>query len=73
MAKNIFASKTFWLNVIGVGVSVTGMLPEKYALPTLGVLNIANRFLTNQPVTLSLGAPAQPTPPPTSPNFPGGR
>jgi len=72
MAKNIFVSKTFWLNIIGAGATVALNLPEKYAVPTLGILNIANRFLTSQPVTLPFAAPST-TPPPTTSNYPGQR
>jgi len=72
MSKNILASKTFWLNVVGVGATVALGLPEKYAAPTLGILNIANRFLTNQPVTFGVGDPST-TPPPTTPSYPQSR
>ena len=51
-AKSIFASKTFWLNLVGAVVIVAQALPEKYSVPTLALLNILNRFLTDQPVTL---------------------
>lgn len=52
MSKNIFASKTFWLNVLGIAATVGGFLPQKYAVPVLGVANICIRILTNQAVTL---------------------
>jgi hypothetical protein len=55
-SKHLFVSKTFWLNVIGIATTVGGILPQKWAIPVLGVANILNRFLTNQPVTLSLSS-----------------
>lgn len=51
-AKSIFTSKTFWLNVIGLGLTISGYLPPQYAVPVMAVLNIANRFLTTGPVSL---------------------
>ena len=73
MPKNILTSKTFWLNVVGVGATVALGLPEKYAAPTLGILNIANRFLTNQPVTFGIATPDTTQPPPTSSSYPQSR
>jgi uncharacterized membrane protein len=63
-AKWIFQSKTFWLNVIGAAVFiVTGhagvQVPDDVAALVLAIANIANRFLTVRPVTVS-------APPPTS-------
>lgn len=51
-AKSIFASKTFWLNVIGAVTVVVTALPEKYSVPAMALLNIVNRLFTDQPVTL---------------------
>ena len=60
--KSIFASKTLWLNLAAAGVAYLlkhrGVL-EMWGLDADGValaiaaLNIANRFLTSQPVSLS--------------------
>ena len=52
-AKSIFLSKTFWLNVIGIGLTWAGQIPNpEIAMYVLAALNIANRFLTNQPVKI---------------------
>jgi hypothetical protein len=59
--KSIFSSKTLWLNLIAAGV--TYLLNHEGILATWGLdadgvtlvlaaLNIANRFLTKQPVTV---------------------
>jgi hypothetical protein len=48
-SKNILTSKTFWLNVLGIAVSLTGFIPEQYSLPVLGVLNIIIRLMTDKP------------------------
>lgn len=54
--KSIFASKTFWLNVLGTAATLAAaaanVLPPQYSVIALGVANILNRFLTKQPVTL---------------------
>ncbi len=55
--KNIFKSKTFWLNVIGVAIAAASgglgfVLPPAVAVPLLAAANIANRFLTDGPVRL---------------------
>lgn len=48
--KSIFASKTFWLNLLGGAISIgaSGVIPPKYSMPTMAVANIAVRLLTNQ-------------------------
>lgn len=54
--KSIFASKTFWLNLLGTAVSLSleygNVLPMKYSVPVLAVANIINRFFTSQPVSI---------------------
>ena len=52
MSKSILLSKTLWLNVLGLAATVSGFLPQKYAVPVLTAANIGVRLLTNQPVTL---------------------
>jgi hypothetical protein len=58
-AKHIWLSKTFWLNAVGgltlVLTQATDIVPasyQPYLVAALAVLNIANRFLTDQPVKL---------------------
>jgi hypothetical protein len=48
--KSIFASKTFWLNLLGGAISIgaSGIIPPKYSMPTMAVANIGMRLLTNQ-------------------------
>jgi len=50
--KSIFASKTLWLNILGAVATYSGMLPTKYAGPTMAVANIGMRFLTNSSVNI---------------------
>ena len=51
--KSIFASKTFWSNVLLLTVTYGGALPQKYAVPVITAANIGLRFLTNQPVSVT--------------------
>jgi hypothetical protein len=51
--KSIFASKTFYLNLIGLALTYGNILPPKYAVPTMAVANIANRFLTSSAVNIT--------------------
>ncbi len=51
-AKSILTSKTFWLNILGLAVTIGGILPQKWGVPILAIANIAVRFLTDQPVSL---------------------
>ena len=49
-AKSLLESKTFWLNVFGLATTFSGFLPANIALPSLAILNILNRLVTNKPV-----------------------
>ena len=62
-AKSIFASKTFWANVIVIVASVVGspelagIIPAAwmpFIAPVLGVLNIALRMVTDKPVKIGV-------------------
>jgi len=55
-AKHALLSKTVWLNVIGLGLTIAPILPAKYSLPALAILNILNRFATSGEITISLDA-----------------
>lgn len=48
--KSIFASKTFWLNLLGGAVAVAQVIPPKYSMPTLAIANIGMRLITEQGV-----------------------
>ena len=43
--KSLFLSKTFWLNVLGLAVTVGNILPQKWAVPVLAIANIGMRLL----------------------------
>lgn len=53
--KSLFASKTFWLNILGGAIAVSQIVPPKYSMPIMAVSNIGMRLLTNQPVTIGTG------------------
>lgn len=83
-AKHILLSKTFWINVGGLGITLAGLLPQKWALPVITVANLINRLATGGPITLNLddlkkgvkalgGGNKPEDPPPTIPNFPQSR
>jgi len=49
--KALITSKTFWLNAIGLAISVAGVLPPEYSVPALAVLNILARLVTSEAIT----------------------
>lgn len=51
--KNIFLTKTFWLNIAGLAISLAGIFPPEYAVPIMAVANIIVRLFTNQPVNIT--------------------
>ena len=53
--KSLFLSKTFWLNVLGLAVTLGNVLPQKWAVPVLAIANIGMRLITNQPAGLFSG------------------
>lgn len=50
MSKSIFASKTLWINIVGIVVAIAQVLPPKYSVPAIGIANIINRLFTDTPV-----------------------
>jgi len=54
--KDLFATKTFWINTITIGIAVFGLITKSFpidpnlAVVIIGVLNIFLRMLTNQPI-----------------------
>jgi hypothetical protein len=54
MGKSLFKSKTFWVNVLFALADVAEVLPipEDYRLPALGIINIALRLLTAEPIAV---------------------
>ncbi len=52
-SKSIFASKTFWTNLLaGIGV-VAGVIPANpYTMAAGAIANILLRVVTKQPVTI---------------------
>lgn len=52
--KNIFKSKTFWLNALSIGAAVTGVLPVTTTTTAIiGCVNIGLRAITTEPVTIT--------------------
>lgn len=51
-AKHLVSSKTFWANILGLALTIGGLLPEKWALPVMTVANIGLRLISNQPVNI---------------------
>jgi hypothetical protein len=50
--KSIFASKTFWANILAAVASYSGYFPPNIAVYVVPLVNILLRFVTVQPVTL---------------------
>ena len=51
-SKHLFLSKTFWGNILGLALTIGGLLPQKWAVPVMAVANIGLRLISNQPVNL---------------------
>lgn len=51
-SKNILQSKTFWVNLATLALTVGGYLPSTYAAPVLAIANIILRYFSTQPVTV---------------------
>ena len=54
--KNLFKSKTFWMQVLSIAAAVSGvipMAPETTAI-VVGLINIALRAVTKDPVHMGL-------------------
>lgn len=61
--KAFWKSKTFWLNVLSIGLAVAGgqlgiPVPPHVAVPVLAVGNLILRTVTTQPIGVA-DAPAQ--------------
>lgn len=50
--KHLFTSKTFWMNIVGLAMTLGDVLPPKYAAIVLPAANIAMRLISSQPVNL---------------------
>ncbi len=54
--KNLFKSKTFWMQVLSIAAAVSGVIPlapETTAI-VVGLINIALRAVTKTPVHIGL-------------------
>jgi hypothetical protein len=54
--KNMFKSKTFWMQVLSIAAAVSGVIPlapETTAI-VVGLINIALRAVTKTPVHIGL-------------------
>jgi len=54
--KNLFKSKTFWMQVLSIAAAVSGVIPlapETTAI-VVGLINIALRAVTKTPVHVGL-------------------
>jgi hypothetical protein len=58
MKKSIFKSKTFWFNLLSIITAASGVIPLSPAVVGVvtGVINVALRAITTQPVGLSDGS-----------------
>lgn len=52
VSKSLFASKTFWFNIVTAAVELSGVLPipPGVAAAVVGIGNVVIRLLTDQPV-----------------------
>lgn len=54
--KNLFKSKTFWMQVLSIAAAVSGVipLPPETTAIVVGLINIALRAVTKTPVHIGL-------------------
>ena len=57
--KSIFASKTFWFNVLSAGLQYTSVMPQKWGMPVTLIGNIILRSITDSPVSIPILAPGK--------------
>ena len=62
MGKSLLKSKTFWVNVVGLALQVSGLVDPKYRVPAMAILNVILRALMSEPITGVLTAGTTPTP-----------
>ena len=51
--KSIFRSRVFWFNVLTCGAHFAGYIPVPYTVPAVALINIALRYVTVGPVSLT--------------------
>lgn len=56
-SKHLLLSKTFWGNIAGLALTLSGILPQKWAAPVMISANLILRLITDQPVHLFPQAP----------------
>jgi len=57
--KNLFKSKTFWMQVLSIAAAVSGVIPPDLLPPettaiVVGLINIALRAVTKDPVHIGI-------------------
>lgn len=50
--RHLLLSKTFWANVLGLALTIGGILPAKYAAVVIPVANMGLRLISSGAVTL---------------------
>ena len=43
--KTLLVSKRFWVNVIGLAVTVSGILPAKFGVPLMAAANLGTKLV----------------------------
>jgi len=62
MGKSLLKSKTFWINVVGLALQISGVVDPKYGVPAMAILNVVLRALTTEPITGVLTSGTAPKP-----------
>ena len=52
--KSLLLSKTFWANIAGLALTLSGVLPQKWGVPVMAAANIILRLISNQAITISI-------------------
>ena len=50
--KSLFASKVFWTNICMLGLTVGQILPPKFGVPAVTIINILLRMVTDTGVSV---------------------
>lgn len=60
--RHLLQSKTFWFNLLTLGVTIGGILPPEYSAPVLTIGNVGLRLISSGAVNLMPTSIIEPKP-----------